>query len=133
MDLVAGDPPRRRRFTLGDGLVLMAVLALAIMHLRANAWFNRIPIRARVQASSLPRMLTWPPPSLIRGSIACQIIGQILEELLTFLSWFLLALTLGTPYIRLLRPRLPLRELLWQPGFVASSSIILSSWRPEAS
>ena len=37
MDLVAGHPPRRRRFTLGDGLVLMVVLGLALVLLRVNA------------------------------------------------------------------------------------------------
>jgi len=72
-------------------------------------------------------MLTWPPPSLIRGSIARLIIGQILEELLTFLSSFLLGLMLAPPYMRLQRPRPPLHELLRQPGFVACSSIILAT------
>ena len=50
-----------------------------------------------------------------------------LEESLTFLSSLLLGLTLGTPNIRLRRPRPPLRELLRQPGFVACSSIILAA------
>jgi hypothetical protein len=68
MDPVAGDSPRRRRFTQGDGLVLIAVLGLALMRLQANAWFDRIPILARLWASPLARILKWPPPSLIRGA-----------------------------------------------------------------
>jgi hypothetical protein len=54
MDLVAGDRPRRRRFTPGDGLILMAVLDLALLLLRANAWIDRIPIRAPLHSARTP-------------------------------------------------------------------------------
>jgi hypothetical protein len=62
-----------------------------------------------------------------QGSIARLIIGQILEELLTFLFSFLQGLTLAPPCMGLQRPKPPLRELLRQPGFVACYSIILAT------
>jgi hypothetical protein len=37
--------PSSRRFGLGDGVILIGALALALGSLRSGAWFDRIPQR----------------------------------------------------------------------------------------
>src|SRR4051812_29408676 len=88
-----------RRFGLGDGLILLAALALTLAVLRGADWFARFPGRVAFwwEASlELARFRAWTFPSMTRGQAASLLATQVAEEILVeFLSAVLLGLTLA--------------------------------------
>ena len=114
-----------RRFGLRDGLILVAVLAIALSLLRSDhrvsklielpGWWRRV--------YWLPGDTRWPlgmtKPLLVRLCV-----GRSLKILVPVLSRILLALTLAQVSLRLLRPRPPLGHLVRQAGFVACLAAI---------
>jgi hypothetical protein len=119
--------PPRRRFHLGDGLILIAALAITLSLLRFTNWFARIPVRvsfwwdARPRfVGGFPRFLAWGPSTRIAAS-------QIVAEFVQLLSLVLLGLTLVQPFLRLRRPRPPLRDLVRQSGFVVCLAVIVGT------
>jgi hypothetical protein len=116
-----------RRFSLGDSLLLMAALALAMTILRSNDWFARIPGRVSFWWDMLPRLAAVSPWSLAGGPLARTVLLQILEDFLELLFTVLPGLTLVQPLMRLRRPRPPLRAVARQSGFVVCLAVIVSS------
>jgi hypothetical protein len=122
--------PAPRRFNLGDGLILIAAVALIIAELRSTPWFERIPLRVRFWADTLSgnmEMTSWDFSSLwlwISHGRGRMVIEQIAEESYLFLLHVLVVLTLVQPLMRLRTPRPPFRDLVRQSGFVACLAVI---------
>jgi hypothetical protein len=87
-----------RRFGLGDGLIVMAALAVALALLRSSGWFGRIPLRVDwwwETSLALLRLRPWNMPVLTRRQAAPTVLAQVIAELpLQFLSSVLCGLTL---------------------------------------
>jgi hypothetical protein len=122
--------PAPRRFNLGDGLILIAAVALIIARLRATPWFERIPLRVSFWAEELSgyiEMTSWDFSSLwlrmSRGR-GCMVIVQVAEESYLLLRPTLAVLTLVQPVMRLRSPRPPFRDLVRQSGFVACLAVL---------
>ena len=116
-----------RRFSLGDGLILMAPVALTLSLLRATDWFARIPGHVRFWRDTLPRLVGVSPPFLAWGPLARTVVSQIVAEFLQLLGSVLPGLTLAQPFMRLRRPRPPLRVLVRQSGFAVCLGVIVGS------
>src|SRR5262249_46792581 len=117
MDSNEADHPSRR-FSLGDGLILMAVLALTLSILRFTEWFAPIPGHVRFWRDTFPRLVGVSPPLLAWGPLARTVVSQVVAEFLQLLGSALPGLTLAQPFMRLRCPRPPLRDLVRQSGFV---------------
>ena len=114
-----------RRFNLGDGLILVGAVALALSSLRSTAWLDRVSQRMRFWQEAYyeltghipqPLLLRYPREYLERV-VAAQMIDESLQQLLGPIVW---GLTLAQPLWRLRSPRPPLRHMARQAGFVAS-------------
>jgi hypothetical protein len=120
--------PASRRFSLGDGLILIGALALTISVLRSNDWFARFPGRVSFWGeafSELVAPLPWSFPTMIRGLPARTVVFQVVDVLLIqLLGSVLLGMTLVQPLMRLRSPRAPLRQLIRQPGLVVCLAVI---------
>ena len=65
--------------------------------------------------------------SLAWGPSARMAVSQIVDEFVQLLSSVLLGLTLVQPFLRLRRPRPPLRDLVRQSGFVVCLAVIVGT------
>ena len=123
----AGSEPVRR-FNLGDGLVLMVGVAIALAVLMPTPWISRIGPRVRF-AFEASRMLSgatpWPAPALTRADLIRMAAGGLISEFHQFLASLLIGATLVVPIVRLRRPRPAIPEVLHQPGFVICLAVIL--------
>lgn len=119
--------PSRRRFNLGDGLILMAGFALTLSLLRGTDWFARFPGRVRFWRVAIPKLLDMTPLYLAWGPFAKSVLRQIGAEFLGFLGPALLGLMLIQPLLRLRRPRPLLLTLTRQPGFVVCVGMIVGA------
>lgn len=95
-------PPRK--FTLLDGLILIAATAPGILSLRA----------IRPEVGFWPRH--WTTPETVQLVVA--LVALVLPCVLTW--------TLALPVLRLYRPHPPARRLSRQPGMVASAAVALA-------
>jgi hypothetical protein len=120
-----------RRFSLGDGVILIGALALTISLLRSNDWFARFPGRVSFWGevfSELVAPLPWSFPTLIRGLRAQTVVVQFVDELLIqLLGSLLVGLTLVQPLMRLRPPRPPVRQLIRQPGLIVCVAVIAAT------
>jgi len=122
---VAEFPPRRR-FNLGDCLLLICALSITLVPLRSTS-FTEFTARARFWWNAIAQLMNLSPWSIgmTRDQLARLVVSQVIDLILVqALSWVLLGLTLVVPLIRLRRPRPPLRSLLRQPGFVACITVL---------
>jgi hypothetical protein len=121
-----------RRFGVGDGLILVAALALTLVGLRGQAWFTRVALRVPFWWETSRALLgfrPWNVPYSTRGQAASWVAGQFIDELLVqLLASVLLGLTLTQPLLRLRRPRPPFREIIRQSGLVACLGVILGTF-----
>ena len=120
-------PPSRRRFHLGDSLILIAALALTLSVLLSANWFARIPGRVSFWWDARPKFVGGFPWFLAWGPSARMAVSQIVDEFVQLLSSVLLGLTLVQPFLRLRRPRPPLRDLVRQSGFVVCLAVIVGT------
>jgi hypothetical protein len=119
--------PLRRRFTLGDGLILIASLALTLSVLRSTNWFARIPRSVSIWWDARPRFVGGFPWFFAWGPSARMAVSLMVAEFVLLLSSVLFGLTLVQPFLRLRRPRPPLRDLARQSGFVVCLGVIVGS------
>jgi hypothetical protein len=120
-------PPPRRRFHLGDSLILIAALALTLSVLLSTNWFARIPGRVSFWWDARPRVVGGFPRFLTWGPSARMAVYQIVDEFVQLLTSVLLGLTLVQPFLRLRRPRPPLRDVVRQSGFVVCLAVIVGT------
>ena len=120
-------PPPRRRFHLGDSLILIAALALTLSVLLSANWFARIPGRVSFWWDARPKFVGGFPWFLAWGPSARMAVSQIVDEFVQLLSSVLLGLTLVQPFLRLRRPRPPVRDLVRQSGFVVCLAVIVGT------
>jgi hypothetical protein len=120
-----------RRFGLGDGLILLAALALTLAVLRANDWFGRFPGRLANWWRLTLELLgakPWSAYGLTTAQVWHDLAVQVANEILVqFLSSVLLGLTLAQPVLRLRRPRPPLQDVIRQPGLAVCLALILGT------
>jgi hypothetical protein len=120
-------PPPRRRFHLGDSLILIAAMALTLTVLLSPNWFARIRVRVSFWWDARPKFVGGFPWFLTWGPSARMAVSQIVDEFVQLLSSVLLGLTLVQPFLRLRRPRPPLRDLVRQSGFVVCLAVIVGT------
>ncbi len=120
-----------RRFGLGDGLILLVVLAVSLAVLRANGWFDRFPARIASWWGMTLELLgarPWSASVLSRAQVRHLLAVQFTEEILVeLLSSVLLGLTFAQPVMRLRRPRPPLRDVVRQPGLAVCLAVIVGT------
>ena len=121
-------PPARRRFHLGDSLILIAAFALALSVLLFGKWFDRIPGRVSFWWEARPKFVGGFPRFLEWGPSTRAAVTLMVEEFVQLLSSVLVGLTLVQPFLRLRRPRPPLRDLVRQSGFVACLGVIVGTF-----
>jgi hypothetical protein len=123
--------PAPRRFNVGDGLILIAALALSISLLRSGEWFERLPGRVSfwIQAvSELVGVSRWSFFGMSRRQVEHLVVAQVVDELLIeFLCRVLIGLTLVQPLMRLRSPRPRFRDLIRQSGFIVCLGVIVGS------
>jgi hypothetical protein len=120
----AADPGPARRFSIGDGLILMAAAALSLERLRGMGWFTRFPVDLTWGWQEISRVGLWPPWDILfdgnlqamRKDIATRLAGDVLIQLLSSL---LVGFMVAQPLLRLRHPRPEPRQLIRQSGFVA--------------
>ncbi len=121
-----------RRFGVGDGLILVAALALTLVGLRGQDWFARIAQRVPFwweTSQALLRMRPWNLPNVTRGQAASWVAAQVADEVLVqLLASVLVGLTLAQPLMRLRRPRPPFREVIRQSGVAVCLGVILGTF-----
>jgi len=131
MEPTRADRPYRR-FGLGDGLILLAALALTLFVLRETGWFARFPSRIAFWwelALELTWIGSWSFPSMTREQAVSLLATQVGEEILVELQpSVLLGLTLAQPLLRLRRPRPPFPNVLRQSGLVACLGVMLGTF-----
>jgi len=74
-----------RRFGLGDGLILLAALALTLFVLRETGWFARLPNRVASwweTSLELARFRSWKFPATTRGQAASWLAVEVVDEIL---------------------------------------------------
>jgi hypothetical protein len=122
------DVPRpKRRFNLGDGLILMAVVAWTLAMLRGSGWFDCVPVWFQFWCETLPKMVRTSWPYVGWGPLQRSEVAAFLAALLQLLSTVLVGLTLVQPVMRLRWPRPPRRELVRQSGLAACLAVILGT------
>jgi hypothetical protein len=118
-----------RRFGLGDGLILMAALALTLVALRGTGWFARFPTRIAFWweiSLELLRQRPWSLPVANHWQAASMLAAQVIDEIfIGLLSSVLVGLTPIQPLVRLRHPRPPFREVIRQSGLVACLVVIV--------
>ena len=119
--------PPRRRFHLGDSLILIAALALTLSVLLSTKWFARIPGRVSLWWDARPKFVGGFPWFLAGGPLTRMAVSEIVDDFVQLLSSVLLGLTLVQPFLRLRRPRPPLRDLVRQSGFVVCLAVIVGT------
>ena len=120
-------PPPRRRFHLGDSLILIAALALTLSVLLSTKWFARIPGRVSLWWDARPKFVGGFPWFLAGGPLTRMAVSEIVDDFVQLLSSVLLGLTLVQPFLRLRRPRPPVRNLVRQSGFVVCLAVIVGT------
>ena len=119
--------PPRRRFHLGDSLILIAALALTLSVLLSTKWFARIPGRVSLWWDARPKFVGGFPWFLAGGPLTRMAVSEIVDHFVQLLSSVLLGLTLVQPFLRLRRPRPPVRNLVRQSGFVVCLAVIVGT------
>jgi integrase len=123
--------PATRRFGLGDSLILIVALAIALGSMHSTYWLDRIAQRTdfwRRAISELtgraPRMrlLTRFPRRDLERLVISQMLDESLVQCLGAVVW---GVTLTQPVWRLRSPRPPLRQLVREAGFVACVAAIV--------
>jgi hypothetical protein len=112
-----------RRFSLGDGLILLGALAVCMERFREIGWFQSFPTTLARCYEAVPQILGFPPwdlaPISNRARWMTSLIHSLTHELLVrTLCPVLLGLMVAQPLIRLRRPRPPLAQIIRQSGFV---------------
>jgi hypothetical protein len=120
-----------RRFNLGDGLILMGALALALERLRAIGWFQSFPERIAWCWQGISQLAGWSRwvthISFTRQRLIIELTGILTEELvLRLLCPVLVGLMVAQPLIRLRRPRPPLSQLVRQSGFFVCMTCVVT-------
>ena len=105
----------RRRFSLGDGLILMIALAVSLERFRALRWFNSLPATIVWFWESIGWLGGWSPWPYGGGTKVGQVpellVARVLTELLQAACPVLLGLSVAQPLLRLKRPRPPLEQV----------------------
>jgi hypothetical protein len=118
LDTTANIDCAPRRFSLGDGLILVGALAISLERFRA---LRSIPQHA-VWCWEAVAQLTGSSPSwrwpLSRQRVIALLPGQVIVLLMELLCPVLLGLMVAQPLLRLRRPRPPLEQVVRQSGFV---------------
>jgi hypothetical protein len=120
----AADPGPARRFSIGDGLILMAAAALSLERLRGMGWFTRFPVDLTWCWQEISRVGLWPPWDILfdgnlhgmRKDVVTRLADDVLIQLLSSL---LVGFMVAQPLLRLRHPRPEPRQLIRQSGFVA--------------
>jgi hypothetical protein len=111
-----------RRFSLGDGLILMVAVAVSLERFRALHWFESFPqtiVWFWQVIGQLAGLVYWQYGwGLTRQQVQSQLLGRGIIELLRACCPVLLGLTVAQPLLRLKRPRPPLERVVRQSGFV---------------
>jgi hypothetical protein len=103
-----------RRFSLGDGLILVGALAIAMERFRT---LRSIPQHAVwcwdavVQLTGFTPSWRWP---LSRQQVIANLPGEVIALLVELLCPVLLGLMVAQPLLRLRRPRPPLEQVVRQ-------------------
>jgi hypothetical protein len=114
-----------RRFKLGDAMILVAGLAVALAMSLSS--LTHLPSRLREWTRALASLTGWSDwafSNFSRSDLARLLVNQsflVIEPLITVFA----VLTLVVPILRLRRPIPPLRQLLRQSGFVGCTAIVL--------
>jgi amino acid transporter len=109
----AAQPPNRRRFTLLDGMILVAAPAVGLGVLRG--------------AGPLSDWMELPGAILANWAWDRNLIDQLVGELLLFVMPSAVTTSLAVLAIRLRRPRPSWRRLARQPGLVAGLALV-AAW-----
>jgi hypothetical protein len=120
----AADPGPARRFSIGDGLILMAAAALSLERLSGMGWFTRFPVDLTWCWQEISRVGLWPPWDILfdgnlhvmRKDVVTRLADDVLIQLLSSL---LVGFMVAQPLLRLRHPRPEPRQLIRQSGFVA--------------
>lgn len=118
-----GAPAAKRRFTVGDALIVMGAFCLALAGIRDRVrtlpwrayWWLGEYRRFRAEAASLPPMSDEDYHFGLRS-----LEYYVSDEFQTWLTSILIALVLAQLLMRLRPPRPPWPELFRQPGFAGS-------------
>ena len=120
----AADPGPARRFSIGDGLILMAAAALSLERLRGMGWFTRFPVDLTWCWQEISRVGVWPPWDILFDSnlqaMRKDVVTRLADDvLIQLLSSLLVGFMVAQPLLRLRHPRPEPRQLIRQSGFVA--------------
>jgi hypothetical protein len=115
--------PSPRRFGIGDGVILIGAMALALGSLRSGAWFDRIPQRFEFWKQAYFELTGHiPQPLLVRYQreyvvrlVMSQMLDESFQQLFGPIVW---GLTVAQTLLRLRLPRPPLRLVVREAGFV---------------
>jgi hypothetical protein len=107
----------RRRFGLGDGLILVGALAVSLERFRA---FRSIPQHVVWCWEAVAQLTGWSSWrwSLGRQQVIASLKGQVIVLGMELLCPVLLGLMVAQPLLRLRRPRPPFGQVVRQSGFV---------------
>ena len=124
-----------RRFNLGDGLILMALLRLSLERLRAIGWFQSFPERMAWCWQGISQLAGWSRwvthIGFTRQQLMIELTGILTEELvLRLLCPVLVGLMVAQPLMRLRCPRPPLSQLVRQSGFFVCHDLCRDAGQP---
>lgn len=116
------DPVVPRRFGLGDGLILLAAVAIVLERFRTIHWFEFFPRSLRWCWGAIGYLLGlsyWSPGlGWGRAEVIARLPVELIQLGLYTFCPVLLGLMVAQPMIRLRRPRPPMSEVIRQSGFV---------------
>jgi hypothetical protein len=123
-----------RRFNLGDGLILVAALAVASERLASLGWFESFPKYVTWVWQPIAQLAGWTPWTRFIGYRRRELITLVAAEstnqlVLMSLCPVLLGLMAAQPLLGLRRPRPPLAHVFRQSGFVTcmiGNALVLS-------
>jgi hypothetical protein len=118
----SADNQTTRRFNLGDGLILIGALALALSMLQSSSWFERVSARMRFWHEAcyeltghIPQpLLSRYPRDYLKRLVASEMLDESLQQLL---GPVICGLTLAQPLLRLRPPRPSFKDMVRQAGF----------------
>jgi hypothetical protein len=108
---------------VGDGLILMAALAITVERFRALGWFGAFPKYMPWAWQAISQLAGWTPWTRFIGYRRGELFGLVVSESIKHLALLslcplLLGLMVAQPLLRLRRPRPPLEQVFRQSGFV---------------
>jgi hypothetical protein len=113
----------RRRFSLGDALILLIASSVTLERFRSISWFRSFPSSLALAWRMCSQLVGWSPwtgfLAYTRQALTTELSVLVISNLLLpTLCPVLLGLMIAQPLLRLRPPRPPLSQVVRQSGFV---------------